>query len=140
MRLKKPDWLSHEQIAEATGKISSRTVKRYFADENVTTSTAEAIKQAIIVLSSKPKKAKGMKNEALIELSSLKIRENVFWSNPGGKLPLKNIVAAVAAGKNLSDFLHLKKKYGHKKVIEAYRGLSVDKRNHLLDRLMANVS
>lgn len=48
----------------------------------------------------------------IIELSELHLKENIFWSNPNGKLPLKNIVSAIINGRNISDLQALQFKFG----------------------------
>ena len=53
----------------------------------------------------------------IIELSELRIRENIFWSNPNGQLPLKNIVCAIINGRNISDLQSLQFKFG-KEIIQ----------------------
>lgn len=136
MKRVKPKGLTFEQIAHESG-ISTRTIKRYFAGLNVTLLNSDAIKSAVLKLSGAPRKrSPNDTGDKVVFLASLKIRENVFWSNPKGSLPLKNVVAAVVVGRNISDLISLKKTFGDKAVRKIYMEMSDGKKNHLAGRIL----
>lgn len=134
MKREKPKTLSYEIIATESG-VSSRTVKRYFAGMNVTFDNVNAIEQAIKKLNSERGLQKKSEDK-LISIKSLKLKENVFWSNPNGELPLKNILAAVVVGRNVSDLVALKKRFGSRKIRKVYSQISENKKNILASRIV----
>lgn len=136
MKLEKPKELTYAQIASESG-VSPRTVNRYFAGLNVTTLNSDAIKMVVLKLAAAQKKRNpNSKGNKVVSLESLRIRENVFWSNPKGSLPLKNIVAAVVGGRNISDLLSLKKKFGDKVICNIYMEMPDNNKNHLAGRVL----
>jgi hypothetical protein len=114
--------MTTSEIKRITG-VSPSTLNDWKKDDHAKKNLAKLLieipaEEAIYTIGQlgKKKQTRNRFTDKMLAIASIRMQENLFWSNPGGEVLLSSVICKIIKNNNFSDLMAIKKQVGSKMI------------------------